>query len=249
MKKILMLAHEFPPVMGGIATYTSQLAAAASKAGHRVTVLASGLTKDQSKDDKRRYPFTVIRFGAGDYSYRKILHLIWRTYVNAKPSKYDLIHAMDWPHVMALAFLNRFREIPFVATVYGTEILLVPNSGQIRYLGVDNMFELPSRIFAISEFTKNLLLEKYRTIISDNVIVTPPGVDFARFSTSQRNFDIRRPYSIPEGNHIILTVSRLDERKGHSTVIKALSELAPELRSATTYIIAGAADDGAYVRG
>ncbi len=249
MKKILMLTHEFPPIAGGISTYVAQLAAAASKMGHRITVLAPGLTGDQSKDDKRRYPFTVIRFGAGDYSYRKLLHLIWHTYVNAKPSKYDLIHTADWPHMMALAFLNRFREIPFVATIYGTEILLVPNSGQIRYLGVDNMFEVPSRIFAISEFTKNLLLEKYRAIISENVIVTPPGVDFARFSTPQRNFDIRRLYSIPEGNHIILTVSRLDERKGHRTVIKALSKLAPELRSRTTYIIAGAANDSAYVRG
>ena len=137
MKKILMLTHEFPPLAGGIATYVARLAAAASKTGHRVTVLAPGLTKDQSKDDKRKYPFTVIRFGAGDYSYRKLLHLIWRTYVNTKPLKYDLIHTMDWPHMMALAFLNRFREIPFVATVYGTEILLAPNSRQIRYLGVD----------------------------------------------------------------------------------------------------------------
>jgi phosphatidylinositol alpha-1,6-mannosyltransferase len=249
MKKILMLTYEFPPITGGIATYTAQLASAASKIGHRITVLAPGSAKDHSRDDKKKYPFTVIRFGAGDYSYRKILHLIWRTYVNAKPSKYDLIHPMDWPHTMALSFLNRFRNIPFVATVYGTEILLASNSRQIMYLGIDNMFAIPNHLFAISEFTKNLLLEKYKEIRSEDVTVTPPGVDFERYSGSKNNYEIRRLYSIPEDNHIILTVSRLDERKGHRTVIKALSKLAPELRSKTTYIIAGVADDGDYVRG
>ena len=244
-----MLTYEFPPITGGIATYIAQLATAASKTGYRITVLAPGSAKDHSINDKKKYPFTVIRFGAGDYSYRKILRLIWRTYVNAKPSKYDLIHAMDWPHTMALAFLNRFREIPFVATVYGTEILLVPNSRQIMYLGVDNMFAIPNHIFAISGFTKRLLLEKYSGIRPEDVTVTPPGVDFERYSSSKSNFEIRRLYSIPEDNHIILTVSRLDERKGHRTVIKALSKLAPELKRRTTYIIAGAADDGAYVTG
>jgi glycosyltransferase involved in cell wall biosynthesis len=249
MKDILMLTHEFPPIVGGIATYTAQLAAAASKMGHRITVLAPGSPKDQSADDKRKYPFTVIRFGAGEYSYKRLPGLIWRTYHKAKPSSYDLIHAVDWPHIMALAFLNRFRDIPFVATVYGTEILLAPGSGQIKLLGVNNMFETPKRIFAISEFTKRLLLEKYRTIKPENITVTPPGVDSAGFSKPQRNNDIRQLYSILEKNHVILTVSRLDERKGHRTVIKALSKLAPELKRTTTYIIAGAAGNGAYVAG
>ena len=249
MKKILMLTHEFPPIAAGIATYTAQLASAASKMGYRITVLAPGSFKDQSEDDKERFPFTIIRYGAGAYSYRKLPRLIWRTYRKAKPSMYDLIHAMDWPYIMALAFVNRFKEIPFVATVYGTEILLVPNSRQVRHLGVDNMFEIPSRIFAISEFTKNLLLEKYGGIRPEDVTVTPLGVDFARFSRSQRDSDIRRLYSIPAGNQIVLTVSRLDERKGHRTVIRALSKLSTELKQRTTYIIAGAADDGAYVGG
>ena len=249
MKKILTLTHEFPPIAGGIATYTGQLAAAASKMGHRITVLAPGSAGDHSRNDRKKYPFTVIRFGAGNYSYRRLPGLIWRTYRKAKPASYDLIHAMDWPHTMALAFLNRFREIPFVSTVYGTEILLTPDSKQIKFLGVNNMFEIPNHIFAVSEFTKSLLLEKYREIRPEDVTVTPPGVDFERYSRSKNNFEIRRLYSIPEDNHIILTVSRLDERKGHRTVIKALSKLAPELKRKTTYIIAGAADDGAYVTG
>ncbi len=249
MKKILILTYEFPPVTGGIATYAANLAAAASKIGHRITVLAPGSPRDHSEDDKRRYPFKVIRFGAGDYSYRRLPGLVWRTYRRADLSMYDLIHAVDWPHIMALAFLNRFKEIRFVATVYGTEILLAHNSKQMRFLGVDNMFKIPSSIFAISEFTKNLLLDKYREIRVEDVTVTPPGVDFERFSGSQREFDIRRLYSIPADNHVVLTVSRLDERKGHLTVIKAISKLKPELKSKTTYIITGAAGDGAYAGG
>ena len=40
MKKVLLITSEFPPVTGGIGTYCYQLATAAAKRGHDITVFA-----------------------------------------------------------------------------------------------------------------------------------------------------------------------------------------------------------------
>lgn len=242
-----MMTHEFPPVAGGIATYTAQLATAASKLGHDITVVAPRSSRDHSVRPGEGYPFRVIPFRAGIYSIRKLPHLIWRTYRWAKPEQFDLIHAVDWPHIMASAYLNRFKDIPFAATIYGTEVLLAPDAKQIRYLVGDNIFTSPLRIFAISEFARSLLLDRCKNVKPENVVVTPPGVAFERFAKPQGDYDFRQRFSIPDGNHIILTVSRLDERKGHGTVLKALARLSSELKRKTTYVIAGAGKNRSYI--
>jgi glycosyltransferase involved in cell wall biosynthesis len=246
MKKILILTHEFPPIIGGIAIYTEQIALAASKSGHDITVLAPG-SKRNSKDDKKNYPYEVIRYGAGDYSFKRLPQLIWRVYRWSKRSDYDIIHAMDWPHLLAMAYLNRYRDIPYVGTIYGTEIMLAKNSRQIRYLTGNRIFSQPRHTFAISEFTKNLLLENYKEVKPERVTVTPLGVDYKKFSDFRRDFDIHKKYSIPNSNHILLTVSRLDERKGHLTVFTALSKLEPELKRKITYIIAGSGKNKKFI--
>src|SRR5262249_46572240 len=64
-KRILMLTHEFPPYPGGVGRYCWSLAAAASRAGHRVTVLAPAhrqLRSDQYRDP----PGVEVTHFAGD---------------------------------------------------------------------------------------------------------------------------------------------------------------------------------------
>jgi phosphatidylinositol alpha-1,6-mannosyltransferase len=244
--RILILTYEFPPVRGGIATYTAGLASAATRLGHEVVVGVSGTPKKYVPKDTD-YPFALIRRGTGAYSVHKLPRLLWRAYRRAEGGKFDLVHAVDWPHIMALAYLNRLKKIPFVATVYGTEILLAPGSRQIKYLAGEKFFEAPDKIFAISDFTKRLLLKKNISLSTEKVTVTRPGVDFKYFSTPRADFDIHEKYSIPRDNKILLTVSRLDERKGHRSVLKALHKLKSELKRKVTYIIAGEGDNRTYI--
>jgi len=243
--KILLLTYEFPPVSGGIATYCAALASAAVKRGHHVTVAASGgFERDDS--EMENYSFEIKRSGKGIYSAGKLPALIWRTYRWAHRGGYDLIHAVDWPHIMALALLNRFKSIPFAATYYGSDILMAPSSRQIRFLAKDRFFSAPARIFVISDFSMKLLLEHNRGIDPNAVIMTPLGVDFEHFANPRGNCDFRSKYSIPHGNKIILTVARLDERKGHKAALEAMRTLPPKIKERLSYIIAGTGIDNKY---
>ena len=243
----MMLTYEFPPVSGGIATYTASIASAATDLGHEVTVAVSGRT-ELSIESNIEYPFTVDRSGRGNYSIGKLPWLLWRTYQSVEKRGFDLIHAVDWPHIMALAYLNRFKKIPFAATIYGTELLMAPDSRQIKYLAGDRFLSAPTKIFAISEFTKHLALGNNKKINSESIMVTPLGVDFERFSKPKGDFDIYSEFAIPRDNKIILTVARLDERKGHRTILKALKRLPSEFKAKISYIIAGSGDDKNYKR-
>lgn len=247
MKKILMLTNEYPPIRGGTGTYVHQLALAASNIGHDVTVVTIGLADDISREKEKTYPFRVVRYSPTVGSYQKwpnAVKLAWHWTV-ASESTYDIVHALDLDYIIALGFINKFKSIPFVATVYGTEILRVFDSKPMKYLFVKHFFDTPQHIFAISEFTKSLLLKR-RRIPPENVTVTMLGVNPSMFEVPQADLNIREIYSVPKNHKIILTVSRLDERKGHRVVLNAIEKLPVEFKREITYLIVGSGIDKSY---
>ncbi len=248
MKKILMLTHEFPPFCGGVGTYAKHLALAAHEIGHDITLVAPDYGENLNESDRRAYPFEVLRYRAGGYAVKNLPALLWRTWRWTSRAEFDIVHAVDWPYLLALAFLNKFKQIPFVATAYGTEILGLPDSKHARFLSGQNFFEKPNRIFAISESIKSLLLKQFPGVRQENVIVTLLGVDSDMFGPTRNENDIRKAYSIPKDHKIILTVSRLDERKGHRLVLKALARLPEEIKQKTTYLVAGGGGNGFYLK-
>ena len=248
MKKILMLTHEFPPFRGGIATYACELATAAQALGHEVTVVAPDFGEDLTERDRATYQFTVRRYKAGVYSRRELLSLLIRSWQWSRLNRYDLLHAVDVAYVMGLSFVNRFKRAPFVATAYGTDILAMPNSKQAKVLGVRNMFSFPSRVFTISRFTRDLLVDRCRTVSDDMVHITYLGVDSRWFEPTGKTDEVLEKFAVPKDHKIVLTVARLDERKGHRTILKAISHLEQRLKQKLTYLIVGKSEDSPYRR-
>ena len=247
MKKILILTFEFPPIHGGIATYVSQLALAAHEIGHEITVVAPQFGKDFRESDKNDYPYRVIRYDSSPAFFRKWPSLIGQTRFHAKPSEYDIIHAADWPHIFALGLLNKFKPIPFTATLYGGEILAVIGSKRPKHLLVQRYFEIPRHIYAISEYTRSLIIERCPRIPRDRISVALMGVNSAMFESPSGDRNIRSEFSIPEDHRIILTLARLDPRKGHRLVLKAIRQMPESIRQKVAYLIVGGGIDQSYI--
>lgn len=247
MKKILMLTNEFPPVTGGIGTYTVQLATAATVIGHDVTVVAPEPKAGFPGNFSNNYPFRVVRFRLHTFPPIKRLSQLLRTWCWVTADNFDIIHAVDWPHLLAMGLLNKFKSTPFVATVYGTEILWVLESRKLKHLFVKNVFEIPERIFAISEYVKSHLLSSRPEILPEDVSVTYLGVDPRLLDSSEQTKNIREIYSIPDDHKIILTLSRLDERKGHRVILRSLAKFPPELKRRVTHLIVGGGGDRTYI--
>lgn len=247
-KTILMLTHEFPPFKGGIGTYASQLALAAHQLGHDVMVVAPDHGQKCDESDRRKFPFKVRRYHGGHYSIRNLPRLFWRVWRHTGKNGYDIIHAVDWPHILAMAALNKRAEIPFISTVYGTDLLSSADCRQAKYLGVNGFFSRPKRVMAISQFTRSLYLEKCPDVRPDRVELTPLGVDESWFERGQDSRMIREKYGIPRNHKIIVTVARLDERKGHRVALKGLRQLPDDIKSGLAYVVVGTTDDESYLR-
>ncbi len=248
MARILLLTHEFPPFRGGIGTYACQMAAAAHSLGHAVTVAAPDYGRDRVDEDRGRFPFRVLRFRGGAYAERTLPALILRDWRTIRGGEFDVIHAVDWPHILAIGLLNKLRRTPFLATVYGTEVLGSARSRLATAIGARRLFEVPDRILAISEFTKNLLLEHFPGVDGRRVEVTLLGVAPFWLDDVAEDSSLRSKYGIPPGNRIILTASRLDPRKGHRLTLRSLALLPDGLRTSLSYLIVGDGGDPEYVR-
>ncbi len=232
-----MITREYPPATGGIGTYCAQLAAAAVRNGHEVTVMAPDYGRSHADAVGPGEP-KVVRYPGGKYSIRAFPRFLVQVWRQADPRSYDVIHAIDWPSGTVLGFINRFRRVPYRVTVHGTEILLMPDSRQIKLLG-RNFFSAPDVILTNSRFTKSLLLEKFPAVDPDRAKVTLLGVDEYWFQPAENPGAVLAKYGVPSDRACILTVGRLDERKGHRLVLKALASLPESVAARTVYVVVG----------
>jgi phosphatidylinositol alpha-1,6-mannosyltransferase len=237
MRRLLLITTEYPPATGGIGTYCAQIAAAAASEGHEVTVLAPDYGQPHDGAPSTSGP-KVVRYPGGQYTSSSFFRLLWQVWRHAKPGRYDVIHAIDWPSGMVLGFINRFRKLPYRVTVHGTEILLMPDSRQIKLLG-RNFFSAPELILTNSCFTKSLLLEKFPQVDPDLAKVTLLGVDEYWFGRADDAAEVLAKYGVPADRAVVLTVARLDERKGHRLVLEALGALPDAIARGIVYVIVG----------
>jgi phosphatidylinositol alpha-1,6-mannosyltransferase len=247
MKRILLLTHEFPPWRTGIGNYGYELAHAAHRAGHQVTVLAPNYGEELSRYDRGAYDFKVVRFQGRDFGNWNFASLLGRTRRSSNTNDYDIIHALDWPHMLGLAVLNRFKTLPFTATLFGTEIRGWKHYTLPKFFLGARAFEKPSRITVQSTFVRNLLLEHYPNVSPEKIILAYPGVASRWFEAIENKKNVRQIYRIPEDHQILLTVSKLESRKGHRVALNALKLLPEDLKSKLTYVIVGKARTHEYL--
>ena len=194
-----------------------------------------------------RIPFSLQETGAfslrGFTNYRNVLNKI-RPLLRLSPDTTgSCIHAARvLPEGWLAYLLHRKTGVPFLCYAHGEEINLdgcensgVMSSRQHRWMA-KLVFRSAKKIIANSLNTERVLLDQW-SLPQSKVVVMNPGVDASYFSPSspasshnQSDHDSKGP--------TLLTVGRLQKRKGQDQVIKAL----PLIRSKypnIRYVIAG----------
>ena len=99
-------AHQrIRPAMGGIGTYAREIAAAATRLGAKVTVVAPDYAQQTHAED-RSLPFEVIRFRGGLHSHaRSSVANCACARGSPRAMRYDIVHAADWPFFIPLALV------------------------------------------------------------------------------------------------------------------------------------------------
>ena len=184
--RILVLNHEFPPIGGGGGRAAEDICRALSKRGYQIKVLTAhikGLPRDEERDG-----YQVIRLPSLRTQPYKANFLSMVAYVLAglwtgrrliRSFKPEMIHAHFAVPAGVLAWaLSRMTGIPYVLTVHLGDVpggVLEKTGGWFRwvYPFTRSIWKNANRIVAVSEFTRQLALQKYNVKIQ----VIPNGVD------------------------------------------------------------------------
>jgi len=236
-KKInLLIPGDFPPIISGISTYFYEIWKLLPS--DKRIIIAPRFGSYRKID--REFPHRVFRVKVpiNNKTFEKIkkgLIYLFYTFILHLKHRIKIIHCgqvlssgfVGW-------FMNKLFKIPYVIYIYGSETY---RFGRLKlFTSIMKIFlESSSKIIANSNFTKNEYIEF--GINPEKIKIITPGVDIGRFYPQKKDEHLLEKFNLRD-KKILLTVGRLDERKGHDKVIEALSKLKskyPDL----TYLIVG----------
>jgi phosphatidylinositol alpha-1,6-mannosyltransferase len=232
----LILSSDFPPLEGGIARISFELANSLQRNGEEVVVLTTVAAKNIPSSHEQE--LRVIRAGWANIRLLSYLSLFVALCRILLTRKIERIHALLWfPDGAASLIASRIFRVPYLVSTYAAEVL--PKKASLKRLVFKKLMLLvlakAKAITAISQFTK-VKLAGYG-IDSQRITVIPGGTDPVRFSPDVDPAQVVREFNLSE-KKVILTVGRLDVRKGHDMVIRALSQVLREVPNAV-YLIVG----------
>lgn len=244
-KRILMLTHEYRPYPGGVARYCESLArAAVDHLGFEVTVLAP--SHGSHVDDSLDQGINVKRFAGDVFNFKHRQSLISAAAPLLKQN-FDIVHVADWPMILAFHAIKEKAAKASVVTMHGTDALVLSKSLKARWYGGRSALSDYQRICSNSRYTESLIGTKMKLRPGARKIVTPLGVDAGWFEpvTTESKAAFRRKVGADD-KQVVLTVARVDRRKGQGLAIQAIGALPSALRNDVLYVMVGKVVDEAY---
>ncbi|MGY9025769.1 MAG: glycosyltransferase family 4 protein [Candidatus Pelagibacterales bacterium] len=228
-KVIIITTQCFFPKIGGIEALMTGMAEAMSISG-KVIVIADG--KSTSSDSKKKYE--IIRFN----DWKPIRRIRKSNYVKklCADNNVKAIYADSWKSIEYLDKLN----IPIIVLAHGTEIQ--KNIGFLslyKYLKqkrIKKSYQNSFKIAANSTYTKELIINSLG-VDNDKITVIHPGIDiYDKFINANTINKINN--LISSSGPVLVTLARLEHRKGHIVILEALSRLISKYPN-LLYFIAG----------
>ncbi|MFS0857861.1 glycosyltransferase family 4 protein [Paenibacillus taichungensis] len=238
MNKVFV-AIDFPPEKGGIHDYAYGLI---SQIPAEETTVLTNKIKDVAASEQfdQKNDFEIIRKRIFWNSNKLLLILsqlilVFQLIILRWRKKTDEIHFVNiFPVGITGPFMKFFFGIKYFPYVHGLDVMGMVNSKLFPLL----LFILrrSEKVIANSQYTKSKLVEL--GIPEMQIVIIPPGLNVSKLiGGSEFNEDIRDKYDL-QGKKVMITVSRLVERKGHDVTLKAIShviERIPNLK----YLICG----------
>lgn len=233
--------NDFPPVTSGIATFFVNIIRRLPPA--RVIVIAPAVPGGREFD--ATLPFNVWRryLPVGESGKDKLLKtgLTVIYAVLATASRRRVRHHCGQVLSSGLAGLicKKLFHAPYWVYVYGSETVRL-GKGHLTKRLMRAILNNSERIIANSQYTADEFIRF--GVDPEHVTIVYPGVDTGVFKPMPPDDALTTRYDL-SGKRVLLTVARLDERKGHDLVIRALAALAADFPD-LVYLIAGKGREG-----
>ncbi|MCU4675553.1 glycosyltransferase family 4 protein [Catenovulum sp. 2E275] len=250
-KKILLISEIFPPINGGSGRWFWELY---SRLPANEFCVLAGESVHADEFDKTHH-MQVHRFNMSIKQWadwgilnwtgikfywrliRKILHLVESENIGA-------IHCGRCiPEGVAAYIVAKLKGIPYLCFVHGEDVTNAARSREFTWM-VNKALKSSSKLICNSQNSKNVLMKDWGCPESQ-IEVLNPGVDTNKFIPAEYNREIRNKFNWQD-RPVILTVSRLEERKGHDMLIRAL-DIVKAHHPDVLYAIIGGGDRRTYL--
>ncbi|PWG62672.1 glycosyltransferase family 4 protein [Spiribacter halobius] len=222
--RYLVLTELFLPTKGGTAVWFDAVyRRLGGKATHIITADVPG-----AAEYDRGHPNTVHRLRLARHAWLRPASLPVYARLFAKGLALGLRHPFDAVHAgrvlpegYVARLLARLLRRPLVIYAHGEEITGWRHPRRQRAMAAT--YRAADIVIANSDFTRDALIE--RGVDPERIEIIHPGVDLERFRPDYPTADLRRGLAIGEDQPLILSVGRLNLRKGFDQVIRMLPQL------------------------
>ena len=247
-RNTLVLAEFFLPQIGGSINWLIHTYSRYPK-GTAVVVAPQCADPDMTDGD---LPFPVKRLPCPMLPWIPIAPASWPEYYSAFRwmktvcTQYEIqqIHcAKVLPEGLFAMVLGYFRSVPYLIYAHGEEVQICQTSKALSWL-MPKVYNGASAIIANSTNTKEIL-EK-AGVQKEKIHIIHPGVNVQDYVGQEaRELEIRKRHKLD--GPVLLTVGRLQRRKGQDMVIKALSEV-KKIFPSIYYLIVGGGEEEASLQ-
>jgi phosphatidylinositol alpha-1,6-mannosyltransferase len=239
-KKVLVLSENFPPVTGGSGRWFWELYSRLPK--EQYLILADDILGAAEFDKTHQLNILRIPLTSPEWGLKSIsgLTFYWRVFRQIrkiiKQYKITHIHCGRVIHEGVTAWLLKLiTGTPYLCYVHGEDVETAATSGE-HNLMVKQVCKHADIIICNSHNSANIV-KRLNYASDDKIHVLHPGVDAALFVPAATDDAFKQRMGW-QGRKVIITVGRLQERKGQDMMVRAtalLKQQFPEI----LYVVVG----------
>jgi phosphatidylinositol alpha-1,6-mannosyltransferase len=226
-----LFTEHFPPQDGGIAQWAYGLAVSLARDGVDVEVFAPKKCFRRGMPDHRPARLSVMA-GRNWHDMRNLYMVYYTLKALMLRGRIPVLCAC-WDMATVPVFFSKLFGFPVYVGAHGLEVARVAGGLEAKLMRYT--LSGGAGVIAVSRFTGSLVDRASGNEARVHIIAN--GVDPESFSPAPKPEYLLDRYGL-HGKKVVLTLSRITERKGHEDVLRALPKLLeafPEL----TYLIAG----------
>lgn len=218
MKKTLIVTLEYPPQIGGIATYIDQMAQ--SLPSEDVIVLCPPMAGAKEFDENR--PFLIIRKNLLGGLWPKWLKMYFLVKKIVKTYGVEVVHVH---HVLPVGYiarrLKRKLGVPYLVFSHGTDVTKISEKKRKMKLA-SLVMQGAEQIIFNSNNLKTRFLEKLPKFADKSSVMYPcPDMGFSEKPDEAVIQKMKDKYAL-EGKKVVLTVSRMVPGKGFMHLLRLM---------------------------
>ena len=223
MKKILIITLEYPPDIGGIASYVHQFA---EELDPKTTIVYAPNTKDAEKWDKLQ-KYKVIRKKPyyPSFVWPRWLKMYFQINSIVKKEGIEILfihHSLPVGYVGLL--IKKFNKIPYIIFSHGTDVLAGTSTKWKRKM-IKKVTSGADAVVFNSDSLKRRLTRVLSEVEDKSVVVYPcPLDDFYTPASKELLDNLKSQYAL-EGKKVILSIGRIEDGKGFTHLLRVLPKI------------------------